>query len=219
MALQPSFKSDDTYGHGPIDKLITIGTPHLGTPLATDLLQDANACVRRVLFLEGNVSFLTVTTSAGVLNGAVGDLQGDGSGGALSDALQLFHGMQPPFAMARVSAIASPGNYSGLNCGPNCNAAYVYAACGSNPFARDPLALALTPAGWPGLLLGQDSDAVVPLKSQLNGGTGSPLVGLIHSAGLFQLNFNGPEELDGASNVPTAVINLLNELPNGPDFQ
>jgi hypothetical protein len=33
------------------------------------------------------------------------------------------------------------------------------------------------------------------------------------------LNFNGPTELDVSSDVPGAVINLLNEPINGPDFQ
>ena len=38
-----------TFGAGPINKLITIATPHLGTPVAADLLASNNACVRNVL--------------------------------------------------------------------------------------------------------------------------------------------------------------------------
>ena len=79
IALGSGFQNNETYGHGPIDKLITIGTPHLGSPLATDLLQDANKCVRQQLAKNGTPSFITVTTSAGPpINGGVGDLQGDG---------------------------------------------------------------------------------------------------------------------------------------------
>lgn len=218
LALASGFKSDDTYGLGPIDKLITIGTPHLGSPLAIDLLQDANACVRRVLALKNNVSFVTVTTGGVTVNGAVGDLEGDGFGGALSGALTAFNGVQSPFPMALVSATENQANLSGLNCTGGCNAQNLRRLCGSNPFARDPLALALTPTGWPGVF-GQDSDAVVPLASQLNGGTGNPITGVIHSGGMIQLNFNGPTELDTTSNVPTQVINLLNEPSNGSDFR
>jgi hypothetical protein len=38
MAGLSNFTSQSNYGLGPIHKLITIGTPHLGTPLATDLI-------------------------------------------------------------------------------------------------------------------------------------------------------------------------------------
>ena len=42
VASLPTFLSADTYGVGPIDKLITIGTPHLGSPLAIQLLQEGD---------------------------------------------------------------------------------------------------------------------------------------------------------------------------------
>lgn len=35
-----------SYGAGVINKLITIGTPHLGSPIATQMMQDANSCIR-----------------------------------------------------------------------------------------------------------------------------------------------------------------------------
>ncbi len=217
MALEPWFASNDTYGHGPIDKLITIGTPHLGSPLAVDLLQDANQCVREQLSKDGHPSFLTVTTSAGPINGAVGDLQGDGFGGSLSAALQqLFDAGPLPFPMARVSAITSPSNLSGLDCSPpNCLAWRLRNYC-----APDPLATSLTSTGWISVF-GQYNDAVVPILSQLNGGTAQPntLTGVIHSPGLETLDFSPPTELDGDGPVPATVLNLLNEPPNGSDFQ
>ena len=49
MPLRESFASDTTYGKGNVHKLITIDTPHLGSPLATQLLLDANECVRDTL--------------------------------------------------------------------------------------------------------------------------------------------------------------------------
>ena len=116
IALGSGFKNNVTYGHGPINKLITIGTPHLGTPLATDLLQDTNTCVRERLAKNGNASFITVTMGADPpVNGAVGDLDGYGvTGGRLSQALQLLsHAGPPPFAMARVSAAEDLNNLNG----------------------------------------------------------------------------------------------------------
>lgn len=218
IALEPWFASDDTYGHGPFDKLITIGTPHLGSPIAIDLLQGANQCVREILAGRGKVSLNTVTTSAGIINGAVGDLQGDGFGGSLSPALQqLFDAPQSPFVMARVSAIENGSNLNGLNY--SVSEEYLYRICGSSQ--NDPLALDLTPSNWYNVF-GQDSDAVVPILSQLNGrlpahpGT---LSGIIHSRGMLSLGFYGPVELDGGSGVSTVVINLLNEQPGGTDFQ
>lgn len=216
LPLQQGFLSDDTYGFGPIDKLITIGTPHLGSPLATGLLQDANACTRRLMALNGNVSFRTVTVGGGAVNGAVGDLQGDGFGGGLSGALSAFQGAQMPFPMAVVSATENQNNLNGLNCS-GCNASHLRQLCGTNIFAANPLARALTPQNWP-TVFGQASDAVVPLSSQLNGGSGTPFDGVIHSAGMERLNFNGPTELDPNSNIPSRVIELLNEASNGPDF-
>ena len=83
------------------------------------------------------------------------------------------------------------------------------------------MTLALNPTGWSGVFFGQDSDAVVPLRSQLNGRSDAPLApltGIIHSAGMEKLSFTGPTELDFDSPVPARIINLLNELPNG-DYQ
>lgn len=213
LAVEPGYANDATYGYGPIDKLITIGTPHLGSPLSTDLLQNENTCVRDLLAFGENPAFLTVTTNGSVINGAVGDLQGDGYGVYLSNALLLFHGIQVPFAMARVSAIENANNLNGLNC--LICLATVLRAC-----SPDPLALSLTPELWP-TIFGQDSDAVVPILSQLDGKPAYPntLPGVVHSPGIIELSFNGPVELDGLSGVSTTVVNLLNEPPNGPDFQ
>ena len=226
-ALQPWFATDDTYGHGPIDKLITIGTPHLGSPLATDLLQSANSCVRDELATNGNASFITVMTSQGPANGGVGDLQGDGvPNGFLSSALwDLAHAPHPPFRMALISATEGADNLAGVDCDwPNnqCQAAQLRDWCGH--IQRNPLALDLTSTKWEqnvfGALPGEYvSDSVVPLTSQLDGGFAGPniptLRGFIHSPGLTSLNFLPPTELDQRSGVPGQVVVLLNEAPTG----
>jgi hypothetical protein len=78
-------------------------------------------------------------------------------------------------------------------------------------------------------VFGEANDGVVPLSSQLNA-TGSVLTsipggvsantfqGAIHSPGLEALDFSPPTEVSTASGVPDAVVNLLNEATNGPDF-
>jgi pimeloyl-ACP methyl ester carboxylesterase len=217
------FLNNDTYGHGPINKLITIGTPHLGSPLATDLLQDASWCVRDALAVKKKASLITVTTSAGPpINGAVGDLQGDGFGGGLSPALNtLFYAGPLPFHIALISAVTQGGsNLNNLNC-TVCWAHVLKLGC-NNSQVHDPLAIALTPTGWD-TLFGQYNDAVVPKLSELNGGIAGPnvptLMGVIHSQGLTSLDFLPPTELDQNSGVPGQVVNLLNEPPSGPDFR
>jgi hypothetical protein len=207
-----------TYGHGPINKLITIGTPHLGTPLATDLLQDTNTCVRERLAKNGNASFITVTMGADPpVNGAVGDLDGYGvTGGRLSQALQLLSNAgPPPFAMARVSAAEDLNNLNGI--GFPSWGWVLHKRCSPAPLAVD-----LTPSDWPIVFGGVDSDAVVPVSSQQNGCEVNllPLPGVVHSPGMVTgLGFHGPSELDSASGVPNLVLTLLNDSPGGTDFK
>ena len=73
----------------------------------------------------------------------------------------------------------------------------------------------LTAQSWP-TVFGQDSDAIVPLTSQLNNSTGLSFPGLIHSAGVKSLSFAGPSELDPdeMTHIPSTVIVLLNSRSN-----
>jgi len=63
-----------------LHKVITIDTPHLGTPLAAQLLSSDNACIRNELAGVGNFAFSSVLVAGSVVSGAVNDLQGDGMG-------------------------------------------------------------------------------------------------------------------------------------------
>jgi pimeloyl-ACP methyl ester carboxylesterase len=218
MVSLPNFASDDTYGFGPVHKLITVGTPHLGTPLAAQLLQSSNNCVRKQLAAQNNISLQDITVQGVSVNGAVGDLQGDGFGGGLSVALTSLPSNQP-FAVAYIGGTVTSGNLSGLDCGilSGCIAAQLRLWCDHIP-PSNPLAANLTSQNWPNVF-GQASDAIVPVLSQLNGGTaGLVFTGLIHSSSIEQLNFSGPAELDTASPIPSAVVNLLNENITGSDF-
>ena len=212
--LQASYLSSDTFAQGPIHKLITIGTPHLGTPLATQLLQPQNSCIRNVLAKKGNIAFNTVTFSPTTYAGGVGDLQGDGFGGGLSIALQNLRSSNVhPTPTAVIAGIMNALNLSGLNC-TLCVASYIAHHCKS-----DPLASNLTAAKWPSVF-GQSSDAIVPRFSQLNRLSGIEFTspGLVHSAGTEKLDFLGPNELEQGSGIPGRVIDLLNEAISGIDF-
>jgi pimeloyl-ACP methyl ester carboxylesterase len=212
-----------TFGAGPINKLITIATPHLGTPIAGDLLASDNACVRIALALPavGDIALQSVTFSGETADGAVYDLEGNGFGGALSPALTALEPTQP-FRTAYIAGVATSANFDGLDCsiseeGFKCVAGLLRLLCG-NSRSDDPLAKDLTPDGWP-TIFGQDNDAIVPLVSALNKTTSKLLYPrTIHSAALETLNFNGPSVLDSQSGIPNEVIVLLNEFPTGSDF-
>ncbi|MFY9908355.1 MAG: hypothetical protein WCF22_07835 [Candidatus Sulfotelmatobacter sp.] len=228
----PAFLTPNTYGKGPVEKLITIGTPHLGSPLAIDLLPsgqtDSNACVRRALTNNRNVSLQSATlVSGGTWPGGVGDLSGDGqdTNGA-SVALQAIQNAQAtqPFPMAYISAQTSSANLAGLSCSnPLCNSNQLYVACYLRPFTGDPLAADLRPNSWNSIFNNQANDGIVPLTSQLNGqsspsGSIPTLSNDIHSQGLLTLDFLGPYELeDGVIGIQ--AIDLLNEGKGGTDFQ
>jgi len=210
MFLLSGFLSNTSFGGGPINKLITIATPHLGTPVAADLLASNNACARNVLASDGDIALQSVTFSGQTVNGAVGDLEGNGFGAGLSTALSNLKSSQP-FPTAYIAGIATSTNLNGLSC-LFCNAEALRLLCSSNPLASD-----LTAKKWP-TIYGQNNDTIVPLDSALNNLTGQQFSGVIHTAALETLNFNGPSVLDPASNISNAVINLLNEAPTGNDF-
>jgi hypothetical protein len=81
----------------------------------------------------------------------------------------------------------------------------------------NPLADSLTSQLWP-TVFGQASDAVVPRSSQVANLSGTEVMGVIHSAGLYRLNFVGPGELEQPSNIPAQLIRLLNMSSAAPDF-
>ena len=215
MLLLPNYLSNPTFptfGAGPINKLITIATPHLGTPVAALLLASNNACVRNVLAGDQDYALASITFSGQTANGAVGDLEGNGFGGSLSMALTNLNQIQTqPFKTAYIAGIATSTNLNGLSC-IFCTAEVVRALCSSNPLAKD-----LTATKWT-TIYGQSNDTIVPLDSALNNLSGQQFSGVIHTAALETLDFKGPSVLDAASNISSEVISLLNEQPTGSDF-
>ena len=213
----PLFTIWTSFNKGEIHKLITIGTPHLGTPLAIQLLDDRNSCVRGLLASRHNLSFLTATVDNVQVAGGVGDLQGEGSGaGTLSSALaaiQGTNGHEVPTAM--IAGQMDDKNLSGLTFSPV--ALGVRAGC---LIQEDPLAQSMTASGWPTIFNGQPSDGMVPESSQINGLSGFIKPEVVHSTSLEKLGFNGPSELDSGdqTNIPPLVIQLLNAPTNSSGF-
>lgn len=208
--LQTTFLSSTTFGAGPVNKLITIATPHLGTPVAADLLTSSNTCARNILAADGDIALQSVTFSGQTADGAVYDLEGSGTGSSLSAALTAFSKTQP-FPTAYIAGIATSTNLNGLTC-LFCNAEALRLLCSGNPLASD-----LTASKWT-TIYGQSNDTIVPLSSALNNLSGKQYSGVIHTAALETLNFKGPSVLDPASTISTEVISLLNEAPSGTDF-
>lgn len=198
-----SFFSDKTFGKGTIHKIITIGTPHLGTPLATQLLKNANSCVRNLLAGRENIAFRSLTFQGRTFDGGVFELEGGGVvGGALSRALRSLQ--QPGSRLlptAMIAGVMSQAQLDGLTF--SVATFIINIRC-----AGDSLADSLKAVKWP-TVFGQDSDAIVPFTSQLNGLSGSTFTA-VHSSGAVNLGFRRPHEYEEATNIPAEVIKLLN---------
>lgn len=208
-----SFYTSQTFGAGPVHKLITIGTPHLGSPLATDMLSQENACVRNVFATAGMLvaQLVNVKGVSTPVHGAIGDLSGDGSGRSLSSALSAIQQAQEPIATAFV---VGNGCGSGSGCPVSLvNAVLLHLLLNQLPCVRDPIVQHLKNSTWPLLFSNQASDAIVPVQSAWdNGRDGSVYPGAIpdvHSKGTKELGFTAPFLL-GDSLVATEVIELLN---------
>jgi len=163
-----------------------------------------------------------VTMNGSLVNGAVGDLQGDGFGGSLSLALQRLQTGSHPLPTALIAGVVDSSNLSALTSSGYAKVIRLY--CNVSPLGvgpMEPLAQALTPTGWP-TVFNQPSDAVVPLQSQLNNlspSQGFQFFGYIHSDGTTKLGFGPPAIThDPFQIVPNLVINLLNTPVTDPLF-
>lgn len=212
MPLQVGFGSDTTFGQGNVHKLITVDTPHLGSPLAIALLSDSNGCVEDTFAVDELYSFSSVTTEYTniTISGAMGDLQGAGDGTNMSPALQALQPsstipLQVPHLIptAYLAGAMSMSQLDGLN-DPPLLVVTITSICSGDPLAND-----LTVSGWP-TVVGAESDAIVPVSSQINNGSAVSQVAAIHSPGTKQLGFLLPDSLEESTGNPTTAINLLN---------
>jgi pimeloyl-ACP methyl ester carboxylesterase len=205
LPMVKGFYGNTTFGLGGVHKMITIGTPHWGSPLAPHLLDNNNQCVRGILATSGSPSFTSVTFNNGTTTtGGVGDLQGDGFGGGLSQALQALQNPIPhPLPTALIQGLESQSQLDGLNSSTVAEAIRIFCF-------GDYLAAHLTSTGWPEIF-NQESDSIVPALSEVAGLTDfTEVEGVIHSSSAELLGFGPPAELDAAGDIPATVTNLLN---------
>jgi pimeloyl-ACP methyl ester carboxylesterase len=228
------------YNLGVVHKLITIGTPHQGSPLATGLLQANNSCVRTLLAYNGLYAFSSVDPLFGAtINGGIGDLQAAQAATsttpaiAASAAIVAFHNGSAIIPTAMIGSQLSSGQLA--TAGSGLIGKVLTALCGApigiiSPVPSDPLALALNPAGWPTLFVstanpGGASDGIVSLSSEFDGestyAVGLPFVipNAVHSSAAESLGFGPPGELDQASGVPGDVFRLLNTPVSSSVFE
>jgi pimeloyl-ACP methyl ester carboxylesterase len=221
--LQLGFLRDGNYAQGDIHKLITVDTPHLGSPLAGDLLANENTCVRNLFARADNFAINAVSLASGaVFSGAIADLQGDGTGATLSPALATLTQPGPhTLPTALIAGIATDANYSGLSTAAVTFKLFAVTRLCGDFGTHDPLAILVNSStGWPSVFNNQSSDVVVPFSSEVNNLTISAksiFTGYIHSPGIGSLGFTGSTIVD-AGLVPTRVIELLNTPVTHPDF-
>jgi pimeloyl-ACP methyl ester carboxylesterase len=243
MPLIPEFFSSQTFSKGLVHKLITIATPHFGSPLAIALLDDKNKCIRQQFATYGlaPIESATVQLAAGLMNvsGGVGDLRGDGVGGALSAALTRIQAGGKPLPTSMIGGVSTADNLANLSrpapvFNQETNGALVLrATCAAEAGMQDTLAGRITPERWSLVFNNQDHDSIVTLRSQQAARTGPLFSRVVHSQGLVftvvglvrtaGLGFTGPCELSPCraadSGIAMQVVNLLNiPVTNGDAF-
>jgi len=212
----PDYLDVRSFQRGSVHKLITIGSPHLGSPLAARFLSLENTCIRDFLAKFGKASIATAVVAGKPTTGSTGDLRGDANGTNLSEALSKLknaNGHEVPTAL--IAATTLPANTLSLDTPCQlCVLGWIRDKCSANP-----LVASLTSSGW-NAIFGQPNDGMVSLSSQTNGGMGAANIGgVVHSSGLvgaLGLGFTGPEELDPDSSASKPVFDRVKQLLNTP---
>lgn len=207
MAYEKSF-AENTFGKGRVHKLITISTPHLGSQVARHLVTTpaADACVGGLMQIGLQFALRSAHVPGKTYSGAIADLRGDDHTGDKSQAILRLQLPAPtPLTMARVGGYAE--SFSFLDFSPSAAFIRSLSAC-----QRDPLAQALTAAGWPAVFHHHLNDGMVSVPSQFNAlppANGALSAGFVHSNGLNLLGIFGQNVL-GPGAVSDHVIFLLN---------
>jgi len=137
----PGYADQKTYALGYVHKLITIDTPHQGTPLASALHNpnESNSCVQQMLSRVGRYAFVTVTQSTGIFtNGATGDLQTN------SMAILAIHGGSPIIPTAMIGGQMTSPQLAGAGTPPSLG----WAGLGFRDSLSHELYCATTESGW-----------------------------------------------------------------------
>ncbi|HME07694.1 MAG TPA: hypothetical protein VKG25_11605 [Bryobacteraceae bacterium] len=209
----PGYPDAYTFSKGAIHKIVTVGTPHLGSPLAYQLLLPSNQCTRSVIGAAGRLAFQTAQYQGQTASGAVGNLVV--SSQALTDLASGGSGLT-----IRAAFLAGATSISNLYTLDSASVPRLLRAGIGCP--NDPLPQSFTSARWNSDLFGTAAipvgvanDGVVSVTSQFNGlSSGYIGPGLIHSRGLETLGFSAPSELDDPG-ISGQVRLLLNAPRSG----
>ena len=241
---EPTFFSAYNYWQGPVHKMITLGTPHLGSPNGIQSLngRSDNMCLMTLLALVGTFELQSAVVSGDVVNGGPLDLQGDGKGVVLSDALRsLQTPALQPMVIAPIAGTVSTQQYNNLNGSTLKRISDSVCLNLTLPYSPNSIPQNYSSTGWPILMAGYTdsewqsglpgvpSDGVVPLTSALNNGSsytaanaGSPdpqsgintFDGVVHSPGVSIEGFGDPYlQLNGAGS-PVLVTDRVLQLLN-----
>lgn len=224
LPLEDGFFSATTFGAGIIHKLITIDTPHLGTPLANELQRPENSCTWEFFAGHGSIALSSVEIGGVTVAGAAGDLEGDGFGGGLNLTLSEIHKPIGTYRIPAAFIAAKDGsvNRAGLDVCLLCAVRLVRAMC-----STDPIVPFMTSENWPHIFDGSSfqspgDDGIVPFYSQVDsvGNTyaSTTFNDLVHSPGTYSwlglvggIGFIGPSVVDDpAQQAAKTVIDLLN---------
>jgi pimeloyl-ACP methyl ester carboxylesterase len=229
-----TFKNPGNYQKGTIHKMVTLGTPHLGTPNGRQVLMPVNFCVAQNLALLGNhTTFLrSALVNGASVHGGAFDL-GDAVGGQYpSDVWSKLASIgEVPLWVAPLAAQAADSQYSLIDRSP-LKGVFRNICFGALAFGGpDNMLTNYSATGWKVLLHGE-SDGVVPVNSAV---AGMPLVifdpvnnspgtavnafpEVVHSTGVMTLwsptamvsGFTVGTELHTSGPVMQRVIELLN---------
>jgi hypothetical protein len=150
---QTSFDDDESYGVGYIHKLITLGTPHLGTNLALRLVNGdkipnvptfgalfpsigGNDCTRKNAGIFGEYNFNSVTINNTIYNGASFDLYGDPTQAIISPMIALLN--QPTFTPIRTAFVAGSFTADNNSSFITTNGLVAKWACGTQTVSQTP---------------------------------------------------------------------------------
>jgi pimeloyl-ACP methyl ester carboxylesterase len=226
LASMPSYKANANFLQGSIHKLITIGTPHFGSPLPLQIINDDNTCVRDFFNWRGLDAYTLVTITDGTFAGAMADLGAPGDGTSLSPAITSLQNAPQFLPTAFIAGEMNSSQSSGID---NSAAHKALAAlCLQTNLTYPSLVTNFYSAMWNANVMNGPSDAIVPVTSQLDGlATSVTIFSAVHSQGATYLGFGGPYELQdtfdpvdftNGSGISAQVVMLLNTPVNNSVF-
>lgn len=199
------YYAPETLNGGYIHKLITVGTPHLGSPYAQEMVKPLNWCPRILKGFQGDRFVFQATTSNGqVIDGAMKELQqitdiNDTSNAAL---YQLNHGpVLRLLPTAMIAGVMPAVQVAAIT--TSAAAAFLREVCNTSSLAQF-----LTVGAYPLLMGSTQTDGLVTQASAFDGLERSEVFPAAHSFNTTFL-FPGLYLLEQTSSVPTRIEQLL----------